>query len=247
MKKIIDILGIVLPFLLLLMPLFRRLLFGKKRSGVGGAVYIQPGIIRFLYTFFIFLLLLLGITRYLFFSGSGSNGSDTKDIPLTVSKHSGTFNESLQHVLDAYYRMTDAFASSDTTAIDKYALQLKTALDGFKLDELKKDSSIYLTALDPVANAKAEVESIIKDPVIEEKRGSLNILSDNLRSLLVTVKYDMAKVYWQECSEAFGEDRPGNWLSRTVEVKNPYPLKDNKECGGPKDTLNYIPVDTTKK
>lgn len=206
----------------------------------------QPTLLRFFRTLFIVILLLAGIVRYIFFSEDGGI-SHPKPVALTVSKHSGAFNESLQKVLDAYYILTDAFAASDTAAINKNVAGLQTALSNFKVEELKKDSLIYLSVLDPLGNIKAETESILKDPSIEEKRGSLNILSDNLRNLLVTVKYDVSKVYWQECAEAFGEERPGNWLSKTADVKNPYPLKDNKECGAPKDTLNYMPVDSTKK
>ncbi|MBK5272044.1 MAG: DUF3347 domain-containing protein, partial [Bacteroidia bacterium] len=102
--------------------------------------------------------------------------------------------------------------------------------------------------------ARIETGSIIADPSIIEKTGSLNILSDNLRNLLVIVKYDRAKVYWQECPMAFGEDNPGNWLSKTVDVRNPYPgTKDPKSgsdmlnCGGPKDTINFIVSDSIQK
>lgn len=241
MKKIIDILAIVLPLLILLLPLIRRIFLGKTKSNT-----TQPWLIRFLRTFFLIMLLLIGVIQYSFFKDGGSHDSGPKPVPLAVSKHSAEFNESLQRILDAYYDMTDAFATSDTSAIGNAARNLKTTFDHFDYDELKKDSTIYLTALDPINNSKTEVESIIVDPSIDEKRGSLNILSDNLRSLLVIVKYDLAKVYWQECEEAFGEDKPGNWLSRTVDTKNPYPLKDNKACGAPRDTLNYMVADSTK-
>src|SRR5204863_6192086 len=127
-------------------------------------------------------------------------------------------------------------------------------LDSVQINELQKDTVIYLTALDPLANAKTEINSILADPSINEKRGSLNILSDNIRSLLVTVKYDQAKIYWQECPMAFGEEKPGNWLRKTMVVGIPYlGTKDQKlgdnmwECGGPKDTINFMMADTTRK
>jgi hypothetical protein len=142
MKKIIDILGIVLPVLLLLMPIFRILLSGKKKPGTDPVSPTAPKMLSYFRTLFIVVLLLAGIIRYLFFSGSGSNGSGSADKPLTVSKHSVAFNESLQHVLDVYYNMSDAFAGSDTAAINKYGIALKAALDSFKVDELKKDSII---------------------------------------------------------------------------------------------------------
>lgn len=246
MKNILDILAIVLPLVLLLLPVFRRILFGKIKKD-GASNYRQPLLIRFLRTFFLIILLLVGIIHFLFYRNASSDSSGPKPVPLSVSKHSASFNESLQNILKAYYDLADAFAGSDTTAIHKTATVLKEAFSSFNLDELKKDSSIYLTAIDPANNAKVELESILIDPSIEEKRGSLNILSDNLRILLVTVKYDLSKVYWQECDQAFGEDKPGNWLSPVTDSKNPYPLKNGQPCGAPRDTLNYMQADSTKK
>lgn len=200
----------------------------------------------------IIILLLAGYLWFFVFHSKKHNSDGPKLAPLTVSKHSDAFNSSMENVLNAYYKMQEGFVRGDTIVINGSAVDLKQALDSLKIDELQKDTAIYLTALDPVANAKVEAGSIAADPSIMEKRGSLNILSDNLRNLLVIVKYDRAKIYWQECPSAFGEDNPGNWLSKTVEDRNPYQggtdTKDGSDvqnCGGPKDTINFIVADTT--
>jgi hypothetical protein len=253
MKKIIDILAIVLPILLLLMGLWG--LPNKNISAENRKVSsYKTRFLSAVRVIFILLLLLIGIIRYLFFSNGGSNHSNTKAEPLTVSKHSEIFNKSMQSMLNSYYQLTEAFVNWDTVSINKYGNELKMALDSVQINELQKDTVIYLTALDPLANAKTEINSILADPSINEKRGSFNILSDNIRSLLVIVKYDQAKIYWQECPMAFGEEKPGNWLSKTVDVRNPYlgtkdPNHGNSmvECGGPKDTINFMMADTTRK
>ncbi|MBI5858840.1 MAG: DUF3347 domain-containing protein [Sphingobacteriales bacterium] len=242
LKKIIDILGIVLPVLIIVLGIIR--IFVKKTKGVNGFTML-----------FAILLLLIGVVRYLFFAGGGSKDSGPKPESLHVSKHSEAFNNSMSAVLIAYYKMTEGFVNWDTAVINNSGNELRLALDSLKIEELKKDSIIYETVLDPYTNAKTELNAILADPSIAEKRGSLNILSDNLRNLLVVVKYDREKIYWQECPMAFGEDRPGNWLSRTIEVRNPYMgIKDPQygdkmlECGGPKDTIKFDPpADTTKK
>lgn len=241
MKKYIDILGIVLPAIIIVLGIVR--VFVKKTKGINGLTMILA-----------ILLLITGLVRYFVFPGNGgSSHSGSKPQPIAVSMHSDIFNNSVEVLLNAYYQLTEGFVNWDTTAINKSGYELRTALDSLKIDELKKDSIIYQTALDPYNNAKIELASILADPSIEEKRGSLNILSDNLRNLLVIVKYDRAKVYWQECPMAFGEERPGNWLSKTDAVRNPYlgnkdPKHGDKmlECGGPKDTINFIVTDTTK-
>ena len=253
MKKIIDILAIVLPILLLLigfLGLPNKNISVENRKVSSSRTKLLSG----LRLIFILALLLIGIIRYLFFSNGSSNHGGPKPEPLTVSKHSEVFNQSMQKMLSTYYQMTEAFVDWDTTAINKYGGDFKAALDSVQINELQKDTVIYLTALDPLANAKTEINSILADPSINEKRSSFNILSDNIRSLLVIVKYDRAKIYWQECPMAFGEEKPGNWLSKTVDVRNPYMgTKDPKygdgmlDCGGPKDTINFMLADTTRK
>ena len=220
-KKIIEILGIVLPALIILLGIVR--IFVKKTKGVNGLTML-----------FAILLLIIGLLQFFIFANQkASNNSGPKPPPLAVSKHSEAFNTSISLVLSA--------------VIKKAGINLKSALDSLNLDEIKKDTLIYQTALDPYSNAKSELEAILADPSLAEKRGSLNILSDNIRNLLVIVKYDGAKVYWQECPMAFDDDKPGNWLSETKDVRNPYlGTKDPKygnsmlECGGPKDTINFV-------
>jgi Protein of unknown function (DUF3347) len=232
MKKIIDLLGIILPALIIVLGIIR--IFVQKTRGVNG-----------LTMFFAILLLVIGFIRYFVYPGAGgSHNNEPKPLPLAVSKHSEVFNQSLENVLNAYYTMADGFVKGDTSVINQSGNNLGIALDSFKVEELKQDSLIYETALQPLQNIKSETASIIADPSIAEKRGSLNILSNELFTLLSTVRYDLAKLYWQECVSAFGEDKPGNWLSKTEQSANPYGQKD---CAEIKTNINFVPADTTKK
>ena len=45
--------------------------------------------------------------------------------------------------------------------------------------------------------------------------------SNELFTLLLTIHYDLSKLYWQECSSAFGEDTPGNWISENEQSEKP--------------------------
>jgi hypothetical protein len=232
MKKFIDILGIVLPVLIIILGIIR--IFIQKTKGVNG-----------LTMFFAILLLVIGFVRYFIYPGDGgAAANEPKPVPLTVSRHSEAFNLSIEKVLNVYYMLTDGFVKEDTSVINQSGYNLKAAVDSFKVEELKQDSLIYETALQPLQNIKSEIASIIADPSIKEKRGSLNILSNELFTLLSTVRYDLAKLYWQECTSAFGEDKPGNWLSKTEQSVNPYGQKD---CAEIKTNINFVPADTTKK
>lgn len=235
MKGVIDLLGIVLPLLLLIVFFFRS---GIKAANTIGILLV-------------ILLLLIGILRYVFFAGGKSNRSSGKEpVPLAVSKHSLAFNQSVQSILDAYYNMSESLVNWDAPTTDRHANELKTALDNFKVEELKIDTGIYESALDPLANAQTTTSAILSEPSLEKKRMSFNQLSEDLRLLFIIVKYDANKLYWQECPMAFGDDQPGNWLSKTAAVRNPYlgnqhpKYKDGMlECGGPKDTINFMATD----
>jgi hypothetical protein len=72
-------------------------------------------------------------------------------------------------------------------------------------------------------------------------------MSKLLFEFLNTARYDVAKIYFQECPMAFDDVNPGNWISPTEDVRNPYlGTKHPKyksgmlECGGPIDTLNFM-------
>jgi hypothetical protein len=230
MKKVIDILAIVLPALIILLGIIR--VFVKKTKGVNGLTML-----------FAILLLLAGLIRYYVYPDKSSGPSGPKPLPLTVSKHSEAFNQSVDAVLSGYYQMIDGFAKSDTVLISQTAGRLAGALDSLKIDELKVDTLIYQTAVQPYENAKAEIKAVAADPSLVEKRGSLNILSNELFALLSTVRYDRAKLYWQECPAAFGEGKPGNWFSPGEQASsNPYAVNDCMEL---KTTINFVPADTS--
>jgi Protein of unknown function (DUF3347) len=231
MKNIIEILGIVLPALIIILGFIR--IFVQKTKGVNGLTML-----------FAILLLIIGFIQYFIFQDSRSGNSDDKLPPLSVSKHSNIFNQSLENVLNAYYKLTDGFVKNDVPAINQSGNELKTALDSFKLEELMVDSLIYETALQPYGNTRAEIASIIADPSMSEKRASLNIFSNELYSLLRTVRYDLAKLYWRECPDAFGEGNPGSWLSKSEEKLNPYGKED---CAETRSTVNFVPADSTTK
>ncbi|RYY61790.1 MAG: DUF3347 domain-containing protein [Chitinophagaceae bacterium] len=195
-------------------------------------------------------ILVLFVAGYLLWAFKFRTGAKKdkgpEPVPLAVSKHSDGFNQSAEQVLSSYYDMTEAFVNWDSVKVNTTAASLQSALEAIKIDELQPDTAIYQSSLDPLANAKAQVALVISEPTLEKKRVALNTLSENLRLLMVIIKYDRAKMYWQECPMAFGEDNSGFWLSKSDVVRNPYmglkhpTYKDDMlQCGGPKDTINF--------
>ncbi len=207
--------------------------------------------------FIILGVLFLLLAGYIWYSFKGGNKKPRgpKPVALAVSKHSPAFNQSVQSVIDAYYSLSEGFVNWDSSGINTSAGELKIALDNMKIEELRNDiMGIYETALDPLSNSKNATDNIINGSSLDEKRTAFNNLSENLRLLFIVVKYDQAKLYWQECPMAFGDNQPGYWLSETDAVRNPYmgishpKYKDGMlKCGGPRDTINFMAVDTLNK
>lgn len=211
----------------------------------------------------VLILAVVGIW-FFYFRGKKSGPSGPKPQPLAVSKHSDKFNANIDSVLNAYYSMLEGYVNWDTTRINKSAGDFLAALNNFRIHELQTDTSeagqlIFLTAQDLLSNVKNGANSIVQAPTIEQKREILNSLSrDDLRNLIVTIKYDRAKVYYQECPMAFNDEISGYWLSPTDAVRNPYLGTQHPkyksgmlECGGPKDTINFMtinaPAETTSE
>lgn len=205
-------------------------------------------------------VLLLGIAGFLVwkfvFSGK-KNHADSGEKPqaLVVSKHSAAFNNSVQQLLTDYYSLTEAFVNWDTVAVNASAQRLQGSVDSLKLSEMEKDSALYPTAQMQWEGVRSEVAGLITDPTMDDKKASLNMLSQQIFDLLRIVRYDAAKIYFQECPMALNNyEMAGNWLSPVDSVRNPYlGLKDPKygkemlTCGSTKVTLDYTVSDTTKK
>ncbi|MBI1341888.1 MAG: DUF3347 domain-containing protein [Terrimonas sp.] len=192
--------------------------------------------------------------KYFFSGRSNTADSGNKLTAMAVSKHSPAFNASMQKVMDDYYRMTEGFVNWDTNSIRQSANALKASLDSLKIGEMAKDSAIYPTALGQWEAVKSEAEGLMNDEGIAEKRASLNMLSQQLFDLLRIIRYDLAKVYFQECPMALNNyEMAANWLSPVDSIRNPYlgtrdPKYGDKmlTCGSSKVTLDYRVTDTTK-
>src|SRR5690349_9825916 len=114
---------------------------------------------------FIYLVLIIGIISWYLTAGRGKRVfSDSKSTAVKVSKHSQQFNESIEDVMDKYYKLTKDFVKEDTITINNTATQLKTALENLKVDDLKKDTVIYETAAGIWDNTKTEVTGMLSDP-----------------------------------------------------------------------------------
>lgn len=187
--------------------------------------------------------------RFVFPKKRGDNGPQPQG--LTVSKHSTSFNESMSNAMNSYYALTESFVNWDTVKISASLAGFKTSIDSLRIQEMEKDSAIYPTVQSQWELIKAEIVGMQADTALYEKRESFNMLSQQMFDLLRIVKYDAAKVYYQECPMALNNyESSAFWLSTDGDPKkrrNPYlGLHDPKygkamlTCGTTRDSINYV-------
>ena len=204
---------------------------------------------KFLLIVVVLVVALIGAWYFGLFKGK-DKPSGPKPEGLTVSKHSNSFNESMSNAMNSYYTLTESFVNWDTTKVNASLAELKTSVDSLRIQEMEKDTAIYPTVQSQWESIKAEISGMQADTAIYEKREDLNMLSQQLFDLLRIVKYDAAKVYYQECPMALNNyESSAFWLSTEGDKKkrrNPYlGLHDPKygkamlECGSTRDSINF--------
>ena len=202
----------------------------------------------------VLVIALVGAWYFGLFKGK-DNSSGPKPEGLTVSKHSNSFNESMSKTMDSYYALTESFVNWDTVKINTSLADLRTSVYSLRIQEMEKDSAIYPTVQSQWESIKAEISGMQADTSLYERREDLNMLSQQLFDLLRIVKYDAAKVFYQECPMALNNyESSAFWLSANSETKsrrNPYlGLHDPKygkamlTCGTTRDSINFATAPT---
>lgn len=195
----------------------------------------------------VLLVLILAIAGYYWykFSNAGKGDSGPKQAPLTLKKHSNTFNQAITTAMNAYFDMKAAFVDADTTKAKESCRKFVQLMDSIPFDELKKDTTgIYEIAFNDLSNIRSNAESLLVQADITEMRKDFGMVSENLYPFLRTINYEGENMYWQNCPMAFGDDKGANWISNTKEIINPYLGKNHPEfkgtmlhCGEIKDTI----------
>ena len=203
---------------------------------------------RFLVVLVVLILAALVLWKFVFKKDNRPSGLQPQG--LTVSKHTDNFNQSMMAAMDAYYALTESFVNWDTAKINSSLAQFKTSVDSIRIQEMEKDTAIYPTVQSQWESIKAEVMGMQADTGLYERKEDLNSLSQQLFDLLRIVKYDAAKVFYQECPMALNNyESSAFWLSAKSENKerrNPYlGLYDPKygramlTCGTTRDSINF--------
>jgi len=183
---------------------------------------------------------------YLYFFKKGPAPVENKEPALHIAKNSGPFNTAFAGMMDEYYSLKDALVEWDTVKATRAAYALGQKVDSLPFGELKADSAIVLTAKSMAASVGSETKGFLGEAGIEEKRRSFNMLTDELYTLINTVRYDGQKIYHDRCPMAFNDSEEGYWLTNDPKIINPYLGKKHPKykdkmigCGEINDSLNF--------
>src|SRR5688572_13133454 len=110
------------------------------------------------------LLLLVAVGVYwFFFKEKKAAPANEKAAALVVSKHSATFNSAIDSMMQAYFKIKDAFVNADSTTAKTATRELINLADTSILAELSGDTTgIYMTAAMQINDVKSNAEALLQ-------------------------------------------------------------------------------------
>lgn len=180
------------------------------------------------------VLIAVAVGVYWFFIRSEKEKTE-KQAALEVKGANTAFDKSMDNLMILYYVFKDAFVKSDSNLVDKITPELIAAMYAVDIKGLKADTAIIATAQGLKESILAEAATIPKTIGLEEKRHSLEVISDALYDMVRAVKYNRDTIYQLHCPMAF-DNAGANWLSKDSVITNPYFGSKMIDCGGVQDT-----------
>src|SRR5687767_9025926 len=152
-----------------------------------------------------------------FFCNSEDKQADKpaeKQQPLSVGDNTDVFKQSFTQLLNAYNTLKDALVASDTAKATAAALELRTAADSLKVNEIKGDSTgvIKETAASFSSTISGSAQALAAEKDLKNKRKEFEMIADAIWSLTRTVRFSGQKLYWQYCPMAF-DNKGAYWIS----------------------------------
>ena len=171
---------------------------------------------------------------------------NAKVAPMTLKKHSDVFNNTINSVVSNYLRIKDAFTEDDTALVKQKTNDFITSLGSIDTAELKKDTAmVFETVINSIADIRSNAESLYKQTDITEMRKDFSSLTDMMYpTFFKAISYEGPKLYLENCPMAFNDEQPGNWISNSEKIVNPYLGKNHPKykgaminCGEIKDSI----------
>lgn len=171
---------------------------------------------------------------------------DEKQPRLSISKNPQQFNDAFSNMLHSYLSVKDDLVNWDSTKAGNDAETLARLAAALPTNILKGDSNLLVTAKNFAGAVATQSKTLTNAKTIEDKRRAFSVVSDNLYSLINTVRYDKEVMYYDMCPMAFNESEQGYWLSKDSAIQNPYLGNKHPKykgamvtCGSVEQVVNY--------
>tara|TARA_R110000868_G_scaffold145181_5_gene365324 strand:- start:13703 stop:15481 length:1779 start_codon:yes stop_codon:yes gene_type:complete len=141
-----------------------------------------------------------------------------------------SFQEEFQVVFQPYFKMEDAFVSSDAGLVASFAKTTSDKMKALNLNNLGKMEKAHV-------EKSIELLGIISSKLdIETQRSYLVLLNENIIAIAKNIKSPMETLYIQKCPMA-NSNKGAIWLNTNKEIKNPYYGDAMLSCGSVIDTI----------
>lgn len=167
-------------------------------------------------------------------TSTAHNHGDETTVVKSIQKITISANakKALEPIISEYVSLQAALANDDLSTSKKQIQLIKTALSKVNMSLFKGDShTVWMQFEEQLSKSIKQMESA-KD--IENIRKSFLSVSVNYVSLVETFGPFSKKIYRINCPMA-NNNKGGDWLSYTKEVKNPYYGKSMLTCGSIKN------------
>ena len=86
--------------------------------------------------------------------------------------------------------LAEAFTVSDSSGFPLPAKKLSFTMDSIRFDQFKADTAIVETAVSLAQSIQGDIKGLTGEKTMEQKKREFNIITDELYSLIRTVRYD---------------------------------------------------------
>ena len=162
----------------------------------------------------------------------------SETVALAKGTNSDALSTSITKVMKDYYELKNSFVKEDTILIAQNAKLLSKDADLIPIGQMKADAAIVETAKTSAQSIVAQLQGLLAEAKLEEKRKDFQAVSEQMYDLIRTVQYDKEVVYHFTCSKAFN-DNGANWLNNSTAIENPYLPKLTPACGDIIDSLDF--------
>lgn len=160
---------------------------------------------------------------------------DLEVLPNYVDSTSSVFKDQLFELTRSYLTLKNNLVETNSASAKSAALTLLSSLEKVDMTLVKNESHLYWMKQQNAIRVHGE--KISQSNSIEEQRKQFEFLSQAMISSVKAFGLGKETVYIQYCPMA-NNNAGADWISSSVEIRNPYFGNKMLKCGAVKDTIN---------